>query len=84
MASRPDVVVYRRDGCPFCLRLETMLRLARVRHVRRDIWKDDEARAFVRSVNDGNETVPTVVIGDDVFTNPGPWRVVRLARAAPR
>lgn len=72
MATRPDVVVYRRDGCPFCLRLETVLKLARVRYVSRDIWTDEDARAFVRSVNDGNETVPTVVIGDEVMTNPGP------------
>lgn len=29
MGDRPDIVVYRRDGCPFCLRLETVLRMAR-------------------------------------------------------
>ena len=37
-----------------------------------NIWQDAEARAFVRSVNDGNETVPTVVIDGRAHTNPDP------------
>ncbi|NLG20540.1 MAG: NrdH-redoxin, partial [Actinomycetales bacterium] len=41
-----------------------------------NIWQDDEAAAFVRSVNDGNETVPTVVIDGEAHTNPDP-EVVR-------
>ena len=40
-----------------------------------DIWDDTEAAAFVRSVNDGNETVPTVVIDGKPHTNPAPSQV---------
>ena len=52
------------------MRLEGALARAGVEYQRRNIWEDDEAAAFVRSVNNGNETVPTVVIGDEYLTNP--------------
>lgn len=54
------------------MRLERALGQAGVTYDRRNIWEDDEAAAFVRSVNNGNETVPTVVVGDETFTNPAP------------
>lgn len=71
-----SVVVYRRDHCPFCFRLEHGLQHAGVEYEQRDIWADSEAADFVRSVNNGNETVPTVVITAPdgtrtVRTNPG-------------
>ena len=71
-----SVVVYRRDHCPFCFRLEQGLQHAGVDYEQRDIWADAEAADFVRSVNDGNETVPTVVVTapdgtETVRTNPG-------------
>ncbi len=66
------VAIYWRPGCPFSGRL----RMA-VRHRRDDIawvniWEDDAGRAFVESVNDGNQTVPTVVIDGVPHTNPPP------------
>ena len=63
-------IVYWRPGCGFCAMLERRLNRADVSYQRRNIWEDPEAAAFVRSVNNGNETVPTVVIGTDVYTNP--------------
>lgn len=69
-APRGTVVVYWRPGCAYCLRLRWALgRLAR-RATWVDIWSDDGAAAFVRGVNDGNETVPTVVVAESVHTNP--------------
>ena len=41
-----------------------------------DIWADPDGAAYVRSVNDGNETVPTVVIDGVAHTNPSPRAVV--------
>nr|WP_205855853.1 hypothetical protein [Phytoactinopolyspora endophytica] len=35
-----------------------------------DIWQDPRAAAFVRSVTDGNETVPTVVVAGQAMVNP--------------
>ncbi len=43
---------------------------AGLEYERRNIWEDPEAAAFVRAANGGNETVPTVIIGTDVHTNP--------------
>ena len=75
------VEVFWRPGCVFCLNLRITLRLRRVPAVWRNIWEDDEAREFVRSVNDGNETVPTVRVGSTTLTNPGAGQVVALLRA---
>ena len=36
----------------------------------RNIWDDPDAAAFVRSVARGNETVPTVAVGDTALVNP--------------
>ncbi len=70
------MTVFWRPGCGFCMRLERELARAGVEYRRRNIWEDDEAAVFVRSVNNGNETVPTVVIGDEYLTNPSPATVL--------
>ena len=75
-AEEGRVVVYWRKGCPFCRRLQLVLG-RRVRDVVWvDVWADDEASAYVRSVNDGNEVVPTVVIAQTPHTNPPPRQVL--------
>ena len=78
-AEQPDqpVVVYHRPGCTFCLRLKLILTGVRSRALWVDIWADPEAAAFVRSVNGGNETVPTVVVDGRPHTNPDPLMVRR-------
>lgn len=65
-------IVYWRPGCPYCLRLR--LRLGpTARHLHWvNIWQDPEAAATVRAANNGNETVPTVVIANHPHTNPTP------------
>ncbi len=35
-----------------------------------NIWDDPEAAAIVRSIADGNETVPTLIIGPVALVNP--------------
>lgn len=67
-----EVVVYWRPGCQYCMRLKSSLGDLREKALWVNIWQDDEAAAFVRSVNDGNETVPTVVIDGEAHTNPDP------------
>jgi mycoredoxin len=78
--AHQGVWVYHRAGCPFCLRLTLGLgrRAREARWV--DIWADPDAAAYLRSVNDGNETVPTVVVDGVPRTNPEP-KVVRSALA---
>jgi mycoredoxin len=73
--------VYWRPGCMFCRRLRLVLRLHRLSVHLVNIWEDPEAAAFVRSVADGNETVPTVVIDGQPIVNPAPRQVVAALRA---
>lgn len=77
----PAATLYWRPGCPFCMRLRLALLLRRVRINQVNIWKDKDAAAFVRSVADGNETVPTVVVDGEAMVNPTPGQVVAAIRA---
>lgn len=70
------VVVYWRKGCPFCKRLELVLGKRVDDVVWVDVWAEPEASAYVRSVNNGNEVVPTVVIDGAPRTNPPPREVL--------
>jgi mycoredoxin len=76
-------VVFWRPGCTYCLRLRIRLgRSARQLHWV-DIWRDPAGAAAVRAVNDGNETVPTVVVAGQTHTNPDPeWVREQLSSSA--
>ena len=74
------VDVYWRPGCGYCTRLLRTLQRSEVVVRLHDIWTDDEARAFVRAHNRGNETVPTVAVGDQVWCNPPPAEFVAALR----
>lgn len=77
-AAEGKVVIYWRKGCPFTKRLRLVLGERGGEAVWVDIWADPDGAAFVRSVNHGNETVPTVVIDGQPHTNPSP-KVVKAA-----
>lgn len=71
----PGITVYLRPGCAFCIKLWFKLRLTGTRYRPVNIWRQPDAAAFVRSVNAGNETVPTVRVvsstgTESVLTNP--------------
>ena len=72
-----SVELYWRPGCPFCWRLEQALDKAKVPTTKRNIWEDSAAADFVRSVADGNETVPTVTIGTQSFVNPNVEELIK-------
>ncbi|KUG62245.1 MULTISPECIES: glutaredoxin domain-containing protein [Kocuria] len=74
--AAPDAVtVYYRPGCGYCLRLRASLGSLARRARWVDIWADPEAAAYVRSVNGGDATVPTVVLDGVPHTNPPPATV---------
>ncbi len=79
-ASSP-LDVYWRQGCGACSSLRLALAEAHVPARWHDIWSDPEAAAYVRSVANGNETVPTVRVGDRVLVAPRPHVVVDELRA---
>ncbi|WP_051298550.1 glutaredoxin domain-containing protein [Arthrobacter castelli] len=74
--QRP-VVIFWRPGCIYCLRLRMVLDTAGNRAEWINIWHDDAGRAYVRDNNNGNETVPTVLLAEEVLTNPSPGRIRR-------
>jgi len=75
-----SVVIYWRPGCSYCLRLRWRLRRTGRRAIWVNIWRDEEAAAFVRGVNDGDETVPTVLLDNQPITNPAPQLVLDRLR----
>ena len=68
-----------RPGRPYCFALRAGLRRADLTFREINIWENSTAAAFVRSVANGNETVPTVTIGGVIMVNPGARRVRALA-----
>lgn len=54
-----EIARYTRPGCLYYLTLRAGLRRAGIVRREIDIWEDPGAAAFVRSVANGNETVPT-------------------------
>ncbi|WP_226913330.1 glutaredoxin domain-containing protein [Gephyromycinifex aptenodytis] len=67
------IIVYWRPGCLACARMRWRLGGLTHRATWVDIWTDPEAAAFVRDVNGGAETVPTVIFSDGrAVTNPDP------------
>ena len=72
------VTLYWRPGCPYCARLKARLRLARTPFDAVNIWEAGEAAAIVRSVNDDDELVPSVRVGDRFLSNPS-FRELRAA-----
>jgi mycoredoxin len=67
--SSSEIVVYWRPGCPFCSSLRRGLVREGLPFREVDIWSDPDAAAFVRSVANGCETVPTVSIGSVHLVN---------------
>jgi glutaredoxin-like protein len=70
--SEGRLIVYWRPGCGSCMRLERALDRAGIEYEQHDIWREPEAAEFVRTHNNGNETVPTVVLDGTVYSNPDP------------
>ncbi len=63
--------LYGANWCGDCRRAKKFLGEQRVHYDWIDITDNDEAIAFVESVNDGKRRIPTIVIGDDdVLSNP--------------
>ena len=63
--------MYTTSWCGYCARLKTALKSEGIKYTEVDIEVDPDAAAFVRSVNGGNQTVPTIRFADgSAITNP--------------
>jgi glutaredoxin-like protein len=83
-SSTHPITVFWRPGCGFCAALLRGLDKSGLANERANIWDDKDAAAYVRSVARGNETVPTVRIGDTALVNPSAQQVLAtVATEAP-
>ena len=65
------VTMYATSWCPFCRMLRSGLDRLGVTYTEIDVDRDQQAAAFVESVNGGNRIVPTVLFPDGTtLTNP--------------
>lgn len=74
------ITFYWRPGCGFCMGLERRLDGLGLPLDKRNIWEDPSAAAVVRSIANGNETVPTVVVGEAAMVNPSAQAVLAAVR----
>ena len=66
---------YWRPGCFYCTMLRRGLDKAGIETVDHNIWDDPDDAAVVRDFANGNETVPTVVVGGAGMVNPSAAQV---------
>jgi len=79
-----QIDLYWRPGCGFCMSLRGQLDKLGIDRVEYDIWNDPSKAAVVREHANGNETVPTVVVGDTALVNPSARELAaHLAQHAP-
>lgn len=77
MPSQVDAVdVYWRPGCGACQRVQWDLRRLGVPARWHNIWEDEPARQLVRHAANGNDTVPTIVVGGTTLVAPSRSRLV--------
>lgn len=76
-----EIEFYWRPGCPFCMMLETQLDEAGLPVRKINIWEEQGATERVRAAAGGNETVPTVYVGERSLVNPSMTELENLVRA---
>ena len=78
------LTMYTTSWCGYCVRLKRLMDREGISYREVNIELDEDAAAFVMSVNGGNQTVPTVTFPNGAaLTNPSIEDVKRnLARAS--
>jgi len=74
--AKSDLVMYSTQWCGYCKRLKAMLNADGITFTEIDLEQDPEAAKIVERVNNGNQTVPTLVFSDgESMTNPSVAKV---------
>jgi glutaredoxin len=77
--------LYWRPGCGFCSSLRGQLDKLGIERVEHNIWDEPQKAQTVRDYANGNETVPTVVVGGVGMVNPSARDLAaHLAENAPQ
>jgi mycoredoxin len=79
--SAQEIEFYWRPGCGFCSALRRPLLASGLPVKEINIWEDPDAAARVREVANGNEVVPTVIIGSTALVNPSFAEIEAAVRA---
>lgn len=67
----PAITMYSTPWCGYCHRLKGQLKRAGIEFTEVDIEQQPDAAKLVEKINNGNQTVPTVVFPDgSAMTNP--------------
>lgn len=74
MTTEPnEIILYGRPGCPGVPPAKRILEAAGAPYIFVDIYQDAAARRRVQEINDGYESVPTLLFPDgSTLTEPGP------------
>ena len=80
--SNVEVEFYWRPGCGFCAALDRPMSRSGFNIRKINIWEDPSGAARVREVANGNETVPTVIVGSTAMVNPSFAEVEAAVKAA--
>ncbi len=64
MATETSIVMYGTPWCGDCRRARKVFEQTQTPFDYVDIEQDDEARAYVEQVNNGNQSVPTIIFPD--------------------
>ncbi|MBI4288225.1 MAG: mycoredoxin [Chloroflexi bacterium] len=62
--TKPQIRMYGALWCPDCRRAKQFLDARSIPFEWHDIDQDEEARAYVEGVNNGNRSIPTIVFPD--------------------
>lgn len=77
--SYPRIVLYTRPWCGGVMRVKRWLDQRRIPYIEIDISKDAEAARAVEELNNGYQSVPTILLdGVHVATEPGTAEMERL------
>lgn len=69
MTESMKPIVLWRPHCPFCRILFSGIERHGLEVETRNIWEDEDARALLNR-RIGSETVPSVLVGDEILVNP--------------
>ena len=66
-----NIKVYGANWCIDCVNAKNFLESKEVKFDYVDITDNEEAITFVESVNNGKRIIPTLIIDEKIYTNPG-------------
>ena len=66
MADLMNFTVYSREGCPYCIKIQEVLELAKLNHVIYKLGKDFDRESFYQQFGQGSTFPQGVLNGDNL------------------